>query len=264
MGTRDGLNNEGGPRNEGEMRDPNRSNQLPRPNWDRGNTPSGQLGGNPVVPPVIADRTDGRGNDGRGNDRRWNDGRGNNGQFGGTWGSGDRRDEARRNEGWRGNDRQWDRQGGRLDDRHYENRNPQRWGESRDWNGRGWNGGGWDNRGWNGRGWNNRDGDGRAWNRDWRRDQRYDWQRWRYSNRDTFRARPYYAPYDWNYGYRRFSIGFSLTRILFDQRYWIQDPYSYRLPPAYGAYRWVRYYDDVLLVDVRTGQVVDAIYDFFW
>jgi hypothetical protein len=36
------------------------------------------------------------------------------------------------------------------------------------------------------------------------------------------------------------------------------------LPAAYGSYRWVRYYDDVLLVDVRNGRVVDVIRDFFW
>jgi hypothetical protein len=26
----------------------------------------------------------------------------------------------------------------------------------------------------------------------------------------------------------------------------------------------VRYYDDVLLIDVRNGYVVDVIHDFFW
>jgi len=26
----------------------------------------------------------------------------------------------------------------------------------------------------------------------------------------------------------------------------------------------VRYYNDVLLVDVETGEVLDTIYDFFW
>jgi hypothetical protein len=33
---------------------------------------------------------------------------------------------------------------------------------------------------------------------------------------------------------------------------------------AYPGTRWVRYYDDVLLVDVYTGEVVDVIHDFFW
>jgi hypothetical protein len=36
------------------------------------------------------------------------------------------------------------------------------------------------------------------------------------------------------------------------------------LPPVYGPYRWVRYWDDALLVDVRSGRVVDVIHNFFW
>ena len=50
----------------------------------------------------------------------------------------------------------------------------------------------------------------------------------------------------------------------FGSRYWISDPWRYRLPPVYGPYRWVRYYDDALLVDIYSGEVVDVIYDFFW
>mgnify|MGYP006178734237 CR=1 FL=1 len=56
----------------------------------------------------------------------------------------------------------------------------------------------------------------------------------------------------------------SIGSMLFAPDYWINDPAYYRLPPAYGPYRWVRYYDDVLLIDLRSGRVVDAIHDFFW
>ena len=42
------------------------------------------------------------------------------------------------------------------------------------------------------------------------------------------------------------------------------DASDYGLPPAYGPYRWVRYFDDVMLVDVRSGIVADILYDFFW
>jgi hypothetical protein len=52
--------------------------------------------------------------------------------------------------------------------------------------------------------------------------------------------------------------------MFYGSNYWINDPWQYRLPPVYGPYRWVRYYDDVLLVDVYSGEVVDVIYDFFW
>ncbi len=105
----------------------------------------------------------------------------------------------------------------------------------------------------------------RRWdNNSWRNDRRYDWQRHRTQYRQVYRLPSYAAPYGWDYGYRRFSIGISLNSILFGSNYWIDDPYRYRLPPAYGTLRWVRYYDDAMLVDVRDGYVVDVLHDFFW
>ena len=97
----------------------------------------------------------------------------------------------------------------------------------------------------------------------WRNDRRYDWHRYRQSNRDIFRLGRYYAPV-YNYRYSRIGLGFHLGRSFYTDRYWINDPWRYRLPQVYGPYRWVRYYDDVLLVDLRSGQVVDVIYNFFW
>ena len=105
---------------------------------------------------------------------------------------------------------------------------------------------------------------GGNWSRDWRRDRRYDWSGYRSRNRNIFHLPRYYAPYGWDYGYRRFGIGFTLSSILYGQNYWIDDPYYYQLPPAYGPYRWVRYYNDALLVDIYTGEVVDTVYDIFW
>ena len=110
-------------------------------------------------------------------------------------------------------------------------------------------------------GWNNR---GNGWDHDWRNDRRYDWQGWRYQNRNLFHAPRYYAPYGYGYGYQRFGIGIYLNNVFFGSSYWISDPWAYRLPSAQWPYRWVRYYDDVLLVDTRSGYVVDVIYDFFW
>lgn len=108
-----------------------------------------------------------------------------------------------------------------------------------------------------------RRGDRRDWNRDWRNDRRYDWRSWRNSNRNIFRGSRYYSPYR-NWSYNRFSIGVFLEPLFYGQNYWIGDPWQYRLPPAYPGTQWVRYYNDVLLVDVYTGEVIDAIYDFFW
>jgi hypothetical protein len=102
----------------------------------------------------------------------------------------------------------------------------------------------------------------RRWSNDWRRDHRYDWRNYRNSHRSIFRLGRYYDPYGW--GYRRFSIGFSLGSSYYGSNYWLDDPWMYRLPPAYGPYRWVRYYDDALLVNIYSGQVVDVLYNFFW
>lgn len=104
----------------------------------------------------------------------------------------------------------------------------------------------------------------RRWDRRaWRSNQRYNWYNYRHQNRNIFRLGRYYAPYR-GYSYRRLSIGFSISSGFYGSRYWINNPWSYRLPEVYGPYRWVRYYDDVLLVNVYSGEVVDVIYDFFW
>jgi len=103
----------------------------------------------------------------------------------------------------------------------------------------------------------------RRWDRDWRRDNRYDWRTYRTRHRDRYRIGRYYSPYS-HWHYRRLTVGFFLDTLFYSNRYWISDPWYYRLPPAYGPYRWVRYYDDALLVNIYTGEVVDVIYDFFW
>jgi hypothetical protein len=108
-----------------------------------------------------------------------------------------------------------------------------------------------------------RDDRGSNWNRGWRNDRRYDWQGYRNSNRNIFRGSRYYSPYR-NYGYSRFSIGLFLEPLFYSRNYWIGDPWQYRLPAAYPGTQWVRYYNDVLLVDVYSGEVLDVIYDFFW
>ncbi len=101
------------------------------------------------------------------------------------------------------------------------------------------------------------------WDRGWRRDRRYDWLGWRSLNRGAYHLPRYYGPQG-GYGYERFSSGVILEPMLFGRSYWLTDPYAYRLPPTYGPYRWVRYYNDAVLVDTRSGLVVDIVYDIFW
>lgn len=102
------------------------------------------------------------------------------------------------------------------------------------------------------------------WNHNaWRNDNRYNWSDYRRSNSHIYRVGRYNAPYYGN-RYNRFSIGLFLGSGYYASNYWINDPWHYRLPAAHGPYRWVRYYDDALLVDIYSGEVLDVIYDFFW
>jgi Nickel/cobalt transporter regulator len=183
---------------------------------------------------------------------------------GSTWGDGNR--------DWRGQNRQDGDRSGRSGD-----------GRSPDGN--------WNNRNGNDRRWSDRNRDrnpvyghdggrnyghdrdrrhdgysrgSRGWNYGWRNDNRYDWNSHRNRYRDQYRIGRYYNPYGYSRGYSRFSIGFFLDSGYYSDRYWINDPWSYRLPDAYGSYRWVRYYDDALLVDIYSGEVVDVIHNFFY
>jgi Nickel/cobalt transporter regulator len=108
-----------------------------------------------------------------------------------------------------------------------------------------------------------RDGNYTRWSSNhWRSDRRYDWRSHRNRHRSIFHLGFYYDPFGWSY--RRWSIGSYLWPNYYRSSFWLDDPWDYRLPPAYGPYRWVRYWDDALLVNIYTGQVVDVIHNFFW
>jgi Ni/Co efflux regulator RcnB len=100
------------------------------------------------------------------------------------------------------------------------------------------------------------------WRTDWRNDHRYDWRKHRRNHRSTFHLGVYFDPFGW--GYHRYNIGWRLWPSYYSSNYWLNDPYMYRLPYAPWPFKWVRYYDDALLVNTITGQVADVIYDFFW
>jgi hypothetical protein len=100
------------------------------------------------------------------------------------------------------------------------------------------------------------------WNHNWRKDHRYDWRHHRNRHRSLFHLGFYFDPYGW--GYQPFSIGVRLWPNYYSSRYWINDPYMYRLPYAPPGTRWIRYWNDAILVDTFTGEVVDVIPNFFW
>ena len=246
---------------------------------DHGNAPArGNFGGGqPAVqapPQQHENRGNWQGNQGRGDrgpGNGWQGNRNNNarpappqainpvqvGQDRGQWRGNDNRNgqnDGRRNDDRRGNDGnrgQWNGQpnNGQWNGDHRPNGNGYRPG------GNNWNG---NSHQWNG---NNR-GNNHGWDSNrWRNDNRYNWQGWRNSHHDLFRGR-YNAPRGFHY--RSVYAGFFLEPLFYGSSYWLADPYEYRLPPVQWPLRWVRYYNDAVLVDVTSGEVVDSIPNFFW
>lgn len=88
-----------------------------------------------------------------------------------------------------------------------------------------------------------------------------DWRDYRNSNSN----RALYARGNWNapFRYNNFRVGARIGAPYYGQRYWIADPWRYRLPSVGRNQRWVRHYNDVILVDTRRGSVVQVLRGFY-
>lgn len=122
--------------------------------------------------------------------------------------------------------------------------------------------------GWNNNGSNNNNG----WNnngRDWRPDRnqqrpRFDRRRYgqNYHSQQRYRGYAYRPPS--GFYIRSWSYGDLLPRSWWSNQYQLNDWWSYGLPIPPIGYEYVRVGDDVLLVDMYSGRVVQVIRDVFW
>jgi Ni/Co efflux regulator RcnB len=95
-----------------------------------------------------------------------------------------------------------------------------------------------------------------------RRELREDWQDYRRNHRDAFHRSAYVAPR--GFRYRPVAIGARLNRAFYGRSYWVNDYATYRLPrPGYHQ-AYVRYGNDVLLVNTRNGRVIRVYSGFYW
>lgn len=93
--------------------------------------------------------------------------------------------------------------------------------------------------------------------REERRDVRDARRELRQDRRDR-RQVAYAAPYR-NWSYSRVNIGFQLRPSFYSSRYYVTD-YSMRGLRHPGRFqKWVRYGDDLILVNVRTGRVIQVL-----
>ena len=88
---------------------------------------------------------------------------------------------------------------------------------------------------------------------------RNDWRGYREQNRNLYRNQ-----YNYGFRYQQFRPGLRIQPQYFGQRYVIGNPYDYRLPRAGFHQRWVRHYNDVVLVDDRRGIVIDVFRGIFY
>ncbi len=92
---------------------------------------------------------------------------------------------------------------------------------------------------------------------------RHDRQELRRDQRDARRHVAYVAPYR-GWAFRPVRVGHQLRPAFFGSRYYVTNygAYHVRAPGRYQ--RWIRYGDDLVLVNVRTGRVLEVIQNRFW
>ena len=95
-----------------------------------------------------------------------------------------------------------------------------------------------------------------------RREMREDWRDYRRTNGNAFRRGAYRGPQ--GFRYRPVTIGQRFAPAYYGRPYWV-DYRTYRLAqPRFSTQRWVRYGNDVVLVDTRSGRVIQVYNRFFY
>jgi Ni/Co efflux regulator RcnB len=81
---------------------------------------------------------------------------------------------------------------------------------------------------------------------------------------DRRRSIRYSAPYS-GWSYRPVGVGFQLRSGFYGPRYHVSDYHRFGLRHPGRGQQWIRYGDDLLLVNVRTGRVLQVIRDrYYW
>ena len=95
-----------------------------------------------------------------------------------------------------------------------------------------------------------------------RQERREDWRDYRRAHPDYYRGAAYAGPR--GYRYRPVTSGYRFTPEYYGRNYWVNDWQRYRLAAPLGYQRWVRYGNDVVLVDIRSGRVGTVYNGFFY
>lgn len=95
-----------------------------------------------------------------------------------------------------------------------------------------------------------------------RQEAREDWRDYRRTHPNIYRGQRYYGPR--GYVYRPVAVGYRFQPVYYGRNYWVSDYGRYRLARPGAGTQWVRYGNDVALVNLRTGRVIQVYNRFFY
>lgn len=95
-----------------------------------------------------------------------------------------------------------------------------------------------------------------------RRELREDWRDYKRAHPKVYKRGAYVGPR--GYRYRPVAVGYRFAPEYRASRYWINDYGIYRLPAPRAHARWIRYGNDAVLIDARTGAAITIYTGFFW
>lgn len=95
-----------------------------------------------------------------------------------------------------------------------------------------------------------------------RQELREDWRDYRRTHRGVYNRPAYVAPR--GYRYRPVVVGTTLRQAFWGPRYRVSNYSYYRLPYPGRNRMYVRYGNDVLLINARNGRVIRVYDRFFW
>ena len=102
--------------------------------------------------------------------------------------------------------------------------------------------------------------DARGEVREAKQEYREDQQDYRRNQRGAYKGSRFTAPFK----YRSFNSGARLSVNYYQPRYYVSNYNAYRLQAPNRNQRYVRHYNDLLLVNVRNGNVVRVLRNFYY
>jgi len=87
----------------------------------------------------------------------------------------------------------------------------------------------------------------------------------RHASRNTVhRARSVYVAPVRNWNYRAVNVGYRLQPSFYSSRYYMNDYGAYHVRAPGRWQQWIRYGNDLLLVNIRTGRVLQVVHYAGW